>query len=174
MATRRFVPQRSRRPTIWLVAQGNAITATSSSSVSTLISAVSAETFPVPTLVRVRGEIVVEATTFAATPGKIMAYVGIAVVSQAALAGPSVSLPFTDGSRDWMWWRAFPLTLRSGNVTGPTGPQPFLMTSRMIVDSKSMRKIPGDSVLVLVTENVPLISTGTFEASWGLRMLLKR
>jgi len=174
LATRRFVQRAARRPTIWLVANGLQTVTTGASVVSTLISAVSAETFPVPTLVRIRGSLTVEATAFGATPGQVIAHMGIAVVSQAALAGSAVSLPFTDGSRDWIWWNAVPLSIRSGNVTSPTGPRPFLMTARVDVDSKSMRKIPGDSVLVFVSQNVVVTSTATFEVQLGLRMLLKR
>ncbi len=174
MANRRFVQRAVRRPTIWLVASDLQTVTTGASVTSAIISAVSAETFPVPTLVRIRGEITVAIASSAATPGRVNVFCGIAVVSQAALAGAAVSLPFTDGSRDWIWWSVFPLKITSGNITTPTGEEPFNLTTRKTIDSKSMRKIPGDSALVFVTENVVVTSTQTVDVQYGVRMLLKR
>ena len=174
LANRRFVPQRVRRPMLWTVATGRQVVTTGASTVSTILTEASAEAFPVPTLVRIRGSLVCQATSFAATPGRMTAFMGIKVVSAAALAGSAVSLPFDDGSQDWIWWTAVPLILTSGSITTPTGPRPFLQSERVMVDSKSMRKIPGDSVLVLVSENEVVTSTGTFDVQFGLRLLLKR
>ncbi len=159
---------------LWTVATGLQTVTTGASVTNTILTEASAEAFPVPTLVRIRGSMTVVASAFAATPGRMTCFTGIKVVSAAALAGSAVSLPFDDGSQDWIWWQAIPLSLVSGNITTPTGAEPFQLSHRLTIDSKSMRKIPGDSVLVLVSENEVVTSTGTFDVHFGLRLLLKR
>ncbi len=146
---------------------------TGASATSTVITEAQLETVPNATLVRIRGEALVQVSAAAATPSACLAFMGIKLVSVAALAGASVSLPFTDVGSDWVWWYCVPMNLLGGSVAAPNG-DGRVITRRVVIDSKAMRKVKLNEVLVWVSQNVVVTSTQTFEVDAGMRVLFKR
>ncbi len=173
MANRRFVPQRVRRPTFWEGAKIDMTVTTGASISQPVVTEALLETVPNPTLVRIRGSLLIIMTASAATPGACLAVIGIKVVSGAALAGASISLPFTDIGSDWVWWQAIPMNLTGGSVAAPNSDGRSIV-HRVDIDSKAMRKIKGNEVLVLVSQNVVGVSTQTFDVDGSMRVLFKR
>ncbi len=140
---------------------------------STVVSEAQLENAPNPTLVRIRGSILVSLTASAASPGRVLAVLGIKVIQAAAAAAAAPALPFTDIGSDWIWWTTVPLFLASGTVGSPGG-DGLTTNHRVEVDSKAMRKIKGNEVIAFVSQNVVLTSTQTFDVQGALRVLLKR
>jgi len=173
VANRRFVPQRSRRPTFWEGASVNSTVTTGASVINTVLSEAQLENVPAPTIVRIRGSILVQVTASAATPGRSSCVLGIKLTTGAALAGAAVEQPLLDIGSDWIWWTAVPLFLAGGSVAAPNSDGRSIV-HRVEVDSKAMRKTGINSVLVLVAQNEVITSTQTFDVQAVLRVLLKR
>ena len=173
MANRRFVPQRVRRPTFWEGAGLNLTVTTGASVSATVVSEAQLEQVPNPTLVRIRGSLLVLVTAAAATPSSCVAFLGIKVVQAAALAAGAPAVPFTDIGSDWVWWQAVGMNLAGGTVAAPNSDGSTIV-HRVEIDSKAMRKIKGNEVLVFVAQNVVATSTQTFDVDGGMRVLLKR
>jgi len=138
-----------------------------------LISEAILENVPEPTVVRMRGDLLIQVTASAATPGRCNAFLGIKLTTAAALAGTAVELPFTDIGSEWIWWTVVPLFLAGGSVAAPNSDGRSIV-HRVPVDSKAMRKVTNNSVLVLVSQNAVVTSTQTFDVVGAVRVLLKR
>jgi len=174
VANRRFAPQRSRRPTFW---EGNAVNqtvTTGASLITTLVSEALLEQTQVPTIVRMRGDVLVQITASAAVPGRCIAFMGIKLTTAAALAGAAVELPSTDIGSEWIWWTAVPLNLASGGSAAAPSTDGTTVVHRVSVDSKAMRKVNQNSVLVFVSQNLVVTSTQTFDVLGAVRVLIKR
>ena len=173
MANRRFIPQRTRRPTFW---EGGSITHTNTTGTtvaSELVSEANLENVPSSTLVRIRGWVRILMTASSGTPGHCLASLGIKLSTAAAVAGATVENPFADIGSDWIWWKTIALRLTSGSVTTPT-PGPQQMMVDVEIDSKAMRKVGLNQVLVFVSENVVVASTQSFVVLGAARVLFKR
>ena len=119
------------------------------------------------TAVRIRGDLTIIPQSSAADLTIVGAY-GEGIVTQEAFAAGVASMPepFTDGDwGGWMVWRSFSFRLEVGTDT--TGFE-FLPWD-MEVDSKAMRKISPNEVLVAIAES----QTGAFSISAPVRTLLK-
>ena len=173
MANRRFVPQRVRRPTFWEGENISQSVTTGASVISTVVSEAELENVPTPTIVRMRGDLLVQVTASAATPGRCNAVLGIKLTTAAALAGGAVETPSTDIGSEWIWWTTVPLILAGGSVAAPNSDGRSIV-HRVNVDSKAMRKVTLNQVLVLVAQNVVVTSTQTFDVQGTVRVLLKR
>ena len=173
MARRRFVPTRMRCPTFWAGIALNQTVTTGASVVTTVVSEADLENVPDPTLVRIRGDLIVQMTVSSGTPGRCVAGLGIIVVRASALAVPAVPSPLAQGDSDWVWWTSVGLNLQGGSVGSPNI-DGNTISHRVIVDSKAMRKIKPNEAIVFVTENVVVSSTQTVDVLGGLRLLLKR
>ena len=173
MARRRFVPQKVRRPTFWEGTDFNQNVTTGAAIIQSLVSEAVLENSPNPTLIRMRGEGLVTLTASAATPGRCVAFLGIKLTTAAALAGAAVELPSTDIGSEWIWWTAIPLFLSGGSVAAPNSDGRTIVR-RFMIDSKAMRKVTQNQVLVMVAQNVVVTSTQTFDVLGGLRILFKR
>ncbi len=173
MARRRFIPQRVRRPTFWAGVAVNQTITTGASVVTTVVSEADLENVPDPTLVRCRGDVLVQMTASAATPGRVVITMGIIVVRATALAVPAVPSPLTRGDSDWIWWTAVGLNISGGSVAAPNSDGRSIV-KRVMIDSKAMRKIKPNEAIVFVMENIVLTSTQTVDVLGGLRLLLKR
>ena len=100
------------------------------------------------TLVRTRGEVFAELDTSGVNERAIICVGGIVVGEVAAAAGiASLPGPFTQGSDDWFWHGY--LTVSSGQESGVAQNSLF---DRLVVDSKAMRKLKSDEVLVFMAE----------------------
>ncbi len=141
---------------------------------STLVTEAILESSPNPTLVRLRGSLLVTLISSAAVPSSTFVALGVKPTSGAAISGSAVEVPFTDIGSDWIWWKIVPLVLLTGgSVASPNG-DGLTSNVRIDVDSKAMRKVKLNEALVLVMQNVVSESTTTVGVDGGIRVLLKR
>ena len=136
----------------------------------TIIPEATLEAFPNPTIVRVRGNLLVlqDSTTTAGAFGHVT--MGIIKVTAAALAGGSVPSPLTDVGNDWLWWADAQIGEESSSsVIGRA-----ISVERLKVDSKAMRKVGLNEALIFVA-TITLCEGTTVSANicGALRMLLK-
>ncbi len=123
--------------------------------------------FEKPTVVRTRGAVAVEATSFGADLEFTGAY-GLGVVSDQAVAAGVASIPgpWSDSDWDgWFVWRSFAARVEFSDATGIL----FPASLQHEVDSKSMRKVSDNETIVLVAES----QAGAFSIAMHLRVLMK-
>ena len=153
------------------------ITASSgeASVVSTLVLEAETDSVPNPTLVRVRGLIFAQLGAVASAQGDaIMIGHSIQVVDSRQLAAgtAAIPLPLRDNSEDFLWFGTQVLAQNdSGTILNNTS-----NNDRLVVDSKSMRKMTLNQVLVMATEIRVLQGTGDEDINFALnlRMLFKK
>jgi len=136
--------------------------------VSTLVAEALLENVPEPTLVRVRGTYGYSET---ALDGSAVLTLGIMVVNEPALTAgvASVPQPQNDIGSDWLWWDSVPLL----NVA--TAGEDPLRTGVRTIDSKAMRKIKNNQVLVLMTQVTGIgAAAGVVTVVGAVRVLFKR
>ena len=171
---RRAVVRSPRRGMFWEGA-GNVLTPTTGASlVFTCVGETTLENVPNPTLIRIRGEVLVYLTAVGASGAQALASMGMIIQSKAAIAAGVASMPspFTDIGSDWLWHYQVPLALR-GSI-GADNEALGAHVARIYIDNKSMRKVEQNQALVFIVENVVLTSTVTFQLSAGLRFLFKK
>jgi len=169
VANRRFAQRSRKRVTSWHgggVDIANIVTGTIQ--FQTIVSEATMETFPTPTIVRIRGSLSL-LTDDSSTPGAFgFVNVGLIVVTAAALAASGVPAPLTDIGNDWIWWECFTFGASAADVIGEE-----ITIDRKIVDSKAMRKVGLNEVLVLVAELNNSESVMVANLQGALRVLLK-
>jgi len=116
-----------------------------------------------------RGELLVSASPNAAGDGDVAAF-GFIVVSEAAAAvgGTSVPGPILNPEADWIWHSYVPLRSLAATAADDTAIGCF---SRVLIDSKAMRRVKKDQEVIFVTE----LSTGEFASvivTGGIRALV--
>ncbi len=119
------------------------------------------------TIVRTRGQVSVRLQAYTADLTVAGAF-GIGVVSQEAFAAGVASMPepFTDSDwGGWFVWRTFAMRFEFDDATGLT----FPASVDFEVDSKAMRKIGTNEVLVFIAES----QTGAYAMFDGTRSLIK-
>ena len=173
MANRRFAPRAARRSTFWEGGNiGLNVVGTGTNVVSTVIPESSLENVPNSTLVRIRGSVMV-AVTVGTVGAAFTATLGIKLATAAAVAGATVEGPNTEIGSDWIWWSTVGLSVQ--NTIGLEQPHGSVIMSRYIdIDSKAMRKVGLNQVLVFAAQNTVIAGTGTFEVFGGVRVLFKR
>ena len=110
----------------------------------------------VETILRTRGNLVVEATPDAATDSDILG-LGLAVLSQNAITvgGASVPGPINDGGFDFFWYQLVCLSAGGATAVGSAN----ILCNRIIeIDSKAMRKLGTEQGIALIAE----IASGDF------------
>ena len=120
-----------------------------------------------PTVVRTRGMCSVKTSTNVLGDTEVTGALGVAVVSDLALAAGAASIPgpFSEAGWDgWMVWQSFCWSFRFDTAAGL-----ILDSIQFDVDSKAMRKITDDESLVVMAES----QSGPCEINAPLRMLLK-
>ena len=120
----------------------------------------------VATIVRTRGQVSVRPNVFAADLD-IVGAIGVGIVSQEAFAAGVASIPEPFSDSDWAgWfvWRSFSMSLEFH-----TAASSFLRDMTFEVDSKAMRKIGHNEVVVTIAES----QSGAFSISSPLRKLIK-
>ncbi len=135
---------------------------------TTLISEATLENFPTPTLIRVRGRVAALTDDSSTPSGFAQVIMGIIKVTSAAFAAGAVPTPATDESSDWLWWDAATIGAAAADVIGQE-----VTIDRLIVDSKAMRKIGNNEVVVFVTELVVCEGTMVANVCGHMRVLLK-
>ncbi len=121
------------------------------------------------TIIRTRGSIVVAPQSGLVTDLDITGAFGIGLVSQEAFAAGVASIPepFTDS--DWGGWMVIqPFAMRWEEVVGATEGLERMETTYEI-DSKAMRKVQPNSIMVFVIESL----TGAFAVADLTRLLIK-
>jgi len=93
---------------------------------------------------------------------------GLTVVTAAAVAGLAVPNPAVDFGSDWLWWDRAIIGVAAGDVIGEE-----VTIDRLLVDSKAMRKIGLNEVLVFVARLTTCEGTLVGNLCGGLRFLLK-
>ena len=173
MARRRvFQRAAARRRTSWEGAQLNFTLTTGVQSQAAIVSEAILENVPNPTIVRIRGEVLVAVSASGAAGAVSEAVMGIKITTSSAFAagGASVESPSTEIGGDWIWWHTAPLrndaAFTAGNDEG-------LLWARVPIDSKAMRKVKVNEVLIFVVHNVAIASTHSQVISGGVRILLK-
>jgi len=130
---------------------------------------------PNPTLVRVRGQIFTRLGAVAAAQGDAM-LIGHALLvvdaKQLAVGTTAVPLPLTGNSEDFLWYGTQYISQNDSGTILNTNSN----FDRLEVDSKAMRKITVNQVLVLATECQVLSGTGDedFDLAFNFRFLFKR
>ena len=171
MANRRFVTRSRKRVMSWQGQNIDTVNLTSGNpQFTTVISEAVLEQFPTPTLVRVRGRLLVLIDASSTSTNFGIVTMGMIVVTAAALAGSAVPSPLMDVGSDWLWWDVG--TIGEGAPSTETGR--IFGVDRIAVDSKAMRKIGLNQVVIFVAELTPCDS-GTIVANicGNLRFLLK-
>ena len=169
-ANRGFRRAAPRRTTFWNGAIFQALPSVAGvdSTVSTVLSEVTLETVPNATIIRCRGTY---GWTVAGADGSGVCALGIMLVNAPALAVGIGSLPtpITDIGSDWLWWDIF-----GWDNVGTAGDGPVLAGQR-VIDSKAMRKVKLNQVLVMITQISGLgAAAGIATIAAGLRVLQKR
>jgi len=176
MASRRVFQRAARRRMSW---EGSSIALTNTTgsvSETTVVTEANLENVPNPTIVRIRGKLLLRVTGVGGAPMGVIITMGIKLVSeQAASAGAgSIEHPQSDIGSDWIWWHVE--AFRSINTTehaSATG-MPFGASVRdVVVDSKAMRKVKPNQVLKLVIQNTVIASTATLTLDGSIRVLVK-
>ena len=168
-----------RRTTFWESASSTAMVAMDIGGTTQVVQAIvteaSLDNVPNPTLVRVRGEIFSQLGAAANAQGDaILVAHAIQVVDakQFAIGPTALPMPITNNSEDFLWYGSSILA-QNDQTTVLNNQSNF---DRIHVDSKSMRKISINQVLVMCTE-IALLSGGTGEDinfALILRMLFKK
>jgi len=125
-----------------------------------------AEAMSAPTLVRIRGDILLTADAGTAVPGE-NALVGVGVILvKSTVDGSEVGGPLTNPNLDWMYWRVLTLAIgTTGSEEAPPG------SVRLAIDVKAMRKWSKSKVLFIVQN----LGTSVFDifAGGGLSFLFQ-
>ncbi len=119
------------------------------------------------TVMRNRGMVSIRLQAYTADLTVAGAY-GMAVVSQEAFAAGVASIPepFSDSDwGGWMVWRSFFQRFEFDDATGLT----FPAAMDFEVDSKAMRKVGPNEVVVQIAES----QTGAYALATGVRTLIK-
>ena len=174
MANRRFAPMRQKRSTVWEGGSFNISVVTSGSSFISLVSEAILEQIVNPTIVRIRGEVLVTLLSSAAVPSSTFVFLGIKLASQAAFGASAVEVPGTDIGSDWIWWKTVALVLLTGGTVASPNGDGRNSNVRFEIDSKAMRKVRSNEQLVLVAQNIASESTTTVGIDGGVRVLLKK
>ncbi len=169
MANRRFAVQSRKRRVSW---DGANISITNlvvgTAQFVTVLSEVILEGFPTPTFVRTRGKLAV-VTDVSSIPGGFgVVTMGLIVATAAAVTGAALPNPATNTGNDWLWWDSAFIGASASDVIGED-----ITVDRLTVDSKAMRKIGLNQVLVLVADLQTCEGTMVANICGSLRILLK-
>jgi len=172
VANRRFVQRAVRRPTFWEAGNIDHVNTSGTTVASTLVSEANLENTPNSTLIRLRGSVLVLVNTIGAVPAKGIVTMGIKLSTASAVAGATVESPNTDSGSDWIWWNIMGMELESGTLEDAQ--RGITVVKRVDIDSKAMRKVGLNKVLVFVTQHTAVTSTMTIDTVGGCRVLFKR
>ncbi len=173
MARRRVFQRAAARRTTWEGATLADTVTSGASSFSTIVAEATLENVPNPTIVRIRGNILIRmaAQGAAATTGQLFMGIRLATASAIAAGIGSIETPANDIGSDWLWWTV------AGFHTGASAQidnVAFGATSRdVLVDSKAMRKVGVNMGLIFVMQHNAVVSTQTLSVIGGFRVLLK-
>ena len=169
MANRRFVQASRKRHMTWEgvnVDFSDLVTGTAQ--FITAITQANIEQFPTPTLVRTRGSLMCVADPSSTPGGFANVTMGIMQVTAAAVTATGVPDPATSIGSDWLWWDVFHIGAAASDVIGED-----ITVHRKQVDSKAMRKLGNNMVLVLVASLLTCEGAMVANVCGAMRFLLK-
>ncbi len=137
--------------------------------VNTIISEATLEQFPSPTIIRTRGRVWVGADVASGASSFATVTMGMIVVTSAALSGGAATIPGPQNlfGSDWLWWdTTITADWQSGVNEGS-------IWREVIIDSKAMRKIGSNEVLVFVAELTECEGVSVTNICGSVRVLLK-
>ena len=165
-SSRQFGGTPTRRRTSWAAGPGGtgvtSISATSSGIVGSSLAP--AETGL--TVARIRGLLKLDLISFTSPGDGFQGAFGIGIATTAAVAAGvgSIPTPLTEqGSENWLYWT--PISIHGGQETTASVPP-----QEVIVDSKAMRKFPGEMSLYAIQEVVE-VGTGVVSLFFDCRVL---
>ena len=168
-----------RRATFWETASSTTLPVLTEGGtvaiVQTLVLESELDSVPNPTLVRVRGQIFAHLMSASNAVGDALLLshaIMVVDAKQLAIGITAMPLPLSSNSEDFLWFGSqFMARSTLGSATDGAPPS----WDRIEVDSKAMRKITLNQVLVLVSEMVGLAGAGQ-DCRFGLnlRMLFKK
>jgi len=171
----RRVVRAPKRSMFWQGAQVGVTVATGASVAQEIVSEAILEGVPNPTLVRTRGELLLQVSATGATLTNGVIGLGLIVVNAAAFAAGVTSLPspMTEAGSDWLWHHiaAFGTTAAFAN---PYDQAIGNVVDRVRLDGKAMRKVDSNQLVVLVVENLAQTSTITVVINGFIRVLFKK
>ena len=171
MANRRFAVRASKRRTTWEGANIDLTDLTNGTAqFVTVISEANLEQFPNPTIVRTRGRMMLSSDPSSTPGGFGELSVGLIVVNTTAAAAGPTALPSPAGDigSDFFYWDVFTFGAPAADVLGDTG-----SIDRHVVDSKAMRKIGPNQVVVMIAELTTCEGVLVCNLCGALRILLK-
>ena len=161
--------QSARRRTSWSIGP-EGILSPASTAVSGFATGVG-PSLPGLTIVRVRGELFLHLLTSSVAQGGFQWAAGLAVVTAKAfgIGATAIPGPFTDIEWDgWLWHSQGVLKGAGSTLSESLGG----WVQRVEIDSKAMRKLPEETILVGMLETVE-VGTATMHVELRSRVLVK-
>ncbi len=145
--------------------------------ITAIVSEAELENVPNPTLVRVRGQIFARlgSNAEAQSDSILLAHAMLLIdAKQLAVGITAVPLPLTNNSEEYLWFGSQYMA-NSAHGTPATIASSYTM-DRLNVDSKAMRKVSSDHVLVIVSEMDQQAGTAgaDVQCSFNFRFLFKK
>ena len=167
-------PRSQRRLTAWSVGSGGTGALSLSASGSSLVGAGVQPTLEGLTIVRTRGELLLELRAATAAGDGFNGAFGIGLAHTPAFDAGIGSLPTPldeDDGEMWLYHRYFAVV--APVAFAATGFAPTLGAAlRIEVDSKAMRKFPDETTLFAAIQVVE-VGTASLSVHWNSRMLVK-
>jgi len=168
VANRRQFSNTRKRVTSWHGANlGLSDIVTGTPQFSAVVPEATMETFPTPTIVRIRGQVAVVSDVVATGGSFGHVTMGMIVVTAAALAASAIPDPSADIGSDWIWWSDLPIARWTASDNEGS------IWRTMQIDSKAMRKVGFNQALVFVASTVACSGTNRANLCGAVRVLLK-
>ena len=159
-----------KRRTFWEGNFGAFVVTTGGVSTANVVPEATLENTPNPTIIRVRGEILVVATVAGTAGDSALCGLGIMLQGARAIAAGVGGMPVPIGQIGSSWLFHRMVLLRSAVVPVQDEEQ---VAARFEVDSKAMRKCQLNQGFQLMVQNSVISGTMSFEVIWALRVLFK-
>jgi len=163
-----------RRATFWETVNTTVFqtldAAATPATVNTLVTEAELDSVPNPTVIRIRGNIFQRLGNSAITlEDAVLVAHAIMVVDakQLAIGTTAMPLPLSSNSEDFLWADS---TFLSRGTIVTTGIEASIPQTNIVVDSKAMRKITLNQVLVMVTEISLQSGAGGKDVDFGFQM----
>ena len=168
---RRAVIRSPKRRMFWLGATGSSSVTTGAVTTNAIVTEADLENVPNPTLIRVRGEVIIHPSAIGAAGATAVIGLGLIIQSARAIAAGVGGMPVPIGGigSDFLFHRMSVVDVQSA-ITVEDG---ITQNVRYEVDNKSMRKFDLNEGLQLNIQNTVISGTLTAEIVWALRLLFK-
>ena len=124
---------------------------------------------PRETIMRTRGEVLVSADGAQAPGGAVLVSMGMVLVPEGQ-GGTVIWDPFTDEEAPWFWYQE--TTIGYDEMVTDVIDVPGITSSRIVIDSKAMRRANVDEEVQFVVTNTTLGTAMSVNIRASLRFLL--